>query len=58
VADRHRVLIGWATAHGLQAVADQNKKVRHTTWPLNIRLEQTPRYCFPIYVENPPDGEE
>ena len=57
LADAHRVLIGWATAPNLQSVEDQHKNVKHTVWPLNIRSHRTPKYCFPIYVENPPDDD-
>jgi hypothetical protein len=50
-----RVLIGWASAANLQSVADQNRKLANPHWPLNVAPDSTPNFCFPIYVENPPD---
>jgi hypothetical protein len=53
--ETHRVLIGWASAKNLQTVSDQNRNLKNPHWPLNVAPERTPTFCFPLYVENPPE---
>ena len=49
-----RFLIGWASARGLQVVAD---KEPGSTAPVNISKEKSDTYPFPIYTHTPEDAE-